>query len=108
MAIKPVPETEDNGKVKGNVAQQKKDYDGLSKPQVEVWEAALQKSRSVRDQEQIDIVADSGGPDAHEEKLDNDPIYKKKWDDHVERINNEETAFRLAGEWITDYDKKNP
>ena len=51
---------------------------------------------------------DSGGPDAHEEKLDNDPIYKKKWDDHVERINNEETAFRLAGEWITDYDKKNP
>ena len=105
MGIKKVPDFDGN-RVAGDVAEAKSDYNGLSKEQVEVWQEKLQISVSNRQKEQGEKVTESGGKDAHEKRLKDDPVYRKEWEGHEERINKEEKAFGLAGEWLDEYDKK--
>ena len=38
-----------------------------------------------------------------EEKYANDPDFKKKWDNHEERIDREDKAYDLAQEWLAEH-----
>ena len=103
MGIKATPDFDGN-RVAGDVAENKEDYNDLSEEQVKNWFSTLHTSIGNRRKEQDKIKEKSG--EAHEEKLKTDPVYKKEWDDHEERIEREQTAYNLAKEWLDEYQKK--
>lgn len=50
------------------------------------WFSTVHTSIGNRQQEQKDKIAESGGKEAHEKKLENDPVYKEEWEGHEKRI----------------------
>lgn len=105
MGIRKTPDFDGN-RINGDVAEKKEEYDDLLEKQVENWFSTLHTSIGNRRKEQDGIIEKSGGKEAHQEKLNTDPVYKEAWDKHEIRIEKEKKAYNLARDWLEEHQNK--
>ena len=103
MAINRKPSTTGDGRLEDTeLANNKSEYNNLTKEEVVKWRDTLFSSIGKREDEQAQIKAKEGSEDAFQNRLKTDPEFKAKWEGHEERIKREEKAYELANEWLNE------